>query len=72
MNRIIIRAFNKIGATVDIERKHLKIIMGLALEGENGNKINLPHKISVIKEYNYVTITNKNLSKKKKNETNTK
>ena len=65
MNRIIIRAFNKIGATVDIERKHLKIIMGLALEGENGNKINLPHKISVIKEYNYVTITNKNLSKKK-------
>lgn len=65
INRIIIRAFNKIGATVDIERKHLKIIVGLALEGENGNKINLPHKISVIKEYNYVTITNRNVKPKK-------
>lgn len=65
MNRIILNALHKIGATVDIERKHLKIIMGLALEGENGNKINLPHKISVIKEYNYVTITNKSLKLKK-------
>ena len=65
INRIIIKAFNKIGATVDIERKHLKIIVGLALEGENGNKINLPHKISVIKEYNYITITNRNYKAKK-------
>ncbi len=65
INRIILKALHKIGATVDIERKHLKIIMGLALEGENGNKINLPHKISVIKEYNYVTITNKSLKLKK-------
>ena len=65
INRIILKALHQIGATVDIERKHLKIIMGLALEGENGNKINLPHKISVIKEYNYVTITNKSLKLKK-------
>lgn len=59
MNRIILKAFNKIGASVDIEAKHLLLILDLGENGENGSKLNLPHKISVIKEYNYVTITNK-------------
>lgn len=60
INRILRRAFKGIGIVADIERKHLKIINGLALEAENGSRITLPNRISVIKEYNYVTITNKN------------
>ncbi|HBP43094.1 MAG TPA: tRNA lysidine(34) synthetase TilS [Clostridiales bacterium] len=58
-NRILKKALKSIGVMADIERKHLKIINGLALEGENGNRITLPNKLSCYKEYNYLTITNK-------------
>jgi tRNA(Ile)-lysidine synthetase-like protein len=61
-NRILRKAFKGIGIMSDIERKHLKIINGLALEAENGAKITLPNKVSVIKEYNFITITNKNFT----------
>ncbi len=61
-NRILRKAFKGIGVMADIERKHLKIINGLALEAENGAKITLPNKVSVIKEYNFITITNKNFT----------
>ncbi len=59
INRILKKALRGIGVMADIERKHLKIINGLALEGENGSRITLPNKLSAIKEYNYLTITNK-------------
>ena len=61
-NRILRKAFKGIGIMSDIERKHLKIINGLALEAENGAKITLPNRVSVIKEYNFITITNKNFT----------
>ena len=60
--RILRKAFKGIGVVADIERKHLKIINQLALEAENGSRITLPNRISVIKEYNYVTMTNKNFT----------
>ena len=56
----MLKEFNRIEASVDNEAKHLGLICDLALNGENGSKINLPHKIKVIKEYNYITITNNN------------
>lgn len=62
INRILRKALKGVGVVSDIERKHLKIINSLALEAENGARITLPNKLSVIKEYNYVTITNKNFT----------
>ncbi len=62
INRILRKCFKGIGIMADIERKHLKIINSLALEGENGARITLPNKLSVIKEYNFITITNKNFT----------
>lgn len=62
INRILRKALKGIGIISDIERKHLKIINSLALEAENGARITLPNKLSVIKEYNYITITNKNFT----------
>ncbi len=59
INRIILKAVKNIGVFADVERKHISLIKTLALEAENGKRINLPNKLSVIKEYNYVTITNK-------------
>lgn len=60
VNRILKKAFKGIRIVTDIERKHLKIINQLAIEAENGAKITLPNHVSVIKEYNYITITNRN------------
>ncbi len=65
LNRLMRKVLKKIGCLIDVEKKHLRIIKGLALEGVNGNKINLPNKLVAIKEYNYLTITNKELAKNK-------
>lgn len=62
INRVLRKAFKGIGINADIERKHLKIINNLALEAENGSRITLPNRISVIKEYNFITITNRNFT----------
>lgn len=59
-NRVLKKAFKGIGINTDIERKHFKIINNLALEAENGSRIVLPNKVAVFKEYNYITITNRN------------
>ena len=58
INRIIFKCFKKIGVFVDIEAKHIDLIKKLAM-GDNGKKINLPMNVTVIKEYDYITITNK-------------
>lgn len=59
--RLILRACKAIGTTTNIERKHLRIIKDMAVEAENGAKISLPNGLSVIKEYNFITITNRNV-----------
>lgn len=58
-NRIIFKALKSIGVNKDIERKHLELISELAIKGENGKKISLPFNILVVKEYDYLTIYNK-------------
>ncbi len=65
LNRLLRKVLKKIGLLVDMEKKHLKIMKGLAMEGTNGNRVSLPNKLIAIKEYNYLTITNKELSKNK-------
>ncbi|MDD3232021.1 MAG: tRNA lysidine(34) synthetase TilS [Clostridia bacterium] len=59
VSRIIFRSLEKIKAKKDIERVHIQMIKKLAQSGENGKKINLPNSITVFKEYDYITITNK-------------
>lgn len=59
VSRIILQALKEINATVDIEKKHLKMIHDLVINGENGAKVNLPNKVIAVKEYNFITFTNK-------------
>ena len=59
VNRIIFKSLKLIGVKNDIEKKHIEMIKDLAISGENGSKISLPHSISVYKEYDYITIVNK-------------
>ena len=60
VSRLIIQALKEIHAVVDIEKKHLKMIHDLVVNGENGSKVNLPNKVIAVKEYNFITFTNKN------------
>ncbi len=59
INRIIFKALNQIGVFYDIERKHIDSIKKLAQNSKNGKKLDLPMSVSVYKEYEYITITNK-------------
>lgn len=59
IKRIILKATKSIGVLTDIENKHMDLICELALNSENGSQINLPNKVQAIKEYNFLTITNK-------------
>jgi len=59
VSRIIFKALEKIGVVKDIDRVHIEMIKNLAENAENGKKINLPLKVSVYKEYDYITITNR-------------
>lgn len=58
-NRIITKALDKISQIKDIESKHITAIKDLALNGKNGAKLNLPNKLTAIKEYNYLILTNR-------------
>ncbi len=66
INRIIRKALRSININKDIERKHIELIKDLALNGENGSKINLPNELVAIKEYNYITLTNKSFKTEQK------
>ena len=58
--RLILNALKGIGLAQNIEKKHLKMIKEMALESENGTKISLPNGLTVIKEYDFITFTNRN------------
>ena len=64
--RLILKALKKIGLSSNIERKHLKMIKSMAIEAENGTKISLPNGLSVIKEYTYITFTNRKIKQSNK------
>lgn len=64
INRIIFKALKELGIYSDIERKHIEAIKDLAKYAENGSKIDLPNKISVHKEYEYITIVSKQMLSK--------
>ncbi len=64
--RLILKALKSIGISQNIEKKHLKMIKDMAIESENGTKISLPNGLTVIKEYNYITFTNRVAKRSKK------
>lgn len=64
VSRVVMRALKKINCLQDIERKHIKMIKQMAIEAPNGTKINLPNGITVLKEYNFLTLTNKKFKRK--------
>jgi len=66
INRIIRNGLKTINIYKDIEKKHIELIKDLALNGTNGAKINLPHDLIAIKEYNYITLTNKKFKQENK------
>lgn len=55
VNRILMQVFAKFSKQ-DIERRHINMVRDFALEANNGNMINLPFKIKVLKEYDYIVI----------------
>ena len=59
--RLILKALKSINLGNNIEKKHLKMIKEMALESDNGTKISLPNGLTVIKEYNFITFTNRNI-----------
>lgn len=62
--RIVFKALKLIGVSQDIERKHIEMIKDLAINMENGKKINLPFDVTVSKEYFYLTFENNYVEKK--------
>lgn len=63
-SRIIFKAIKQIGVNKDIERKHIDLIRALAISGQVGNRIKLPMNITVLKEYDFITISNEEKEKK--------
>lgn len=57
VNRILRKVLSRF-ARQNIENRHIKIVREFALEANNGSIINLPFKIKVSKEYEYVLIGN--------------
>lgn len=55
VNRMLMRVFSKFSKQ-DIERKHINMVREFAIEANNGNMINLPFKVKVLKEYDYILI----------------
>ncbi len=57
VNRILLKELSRF-AKQDIESKHIKMIREFALEANNGSIINLPFKLKVSKEYDYIAMGN--------------
>ena len=59
VNRLVIKVLKKIGIVKDFEKIHVEMIKDLARNGENGSRIKLPFSAVAFKEYDYLTIVNK-------------
>ena len=59
ISRILLKAFDALGARYNIEKKHLDCILDLAKSGENGKRIDLPNNLYAIREYEFITIVKK-------------
>ncbi len=62
-SRMTFKALSLIGVNKDIERKHIEMIRDLAVNMENGKRINLPYDVVVSKEYNFLVFKNNHVEK---------
>lgn len=58
ISRILFKAMRLLGVFVDIEKKHIDLLIEFGKTALNGKKLNLPMGVSAFKEYEYVTLTN--------------
>lgn len=58
-SRLIFAVLKQIGVVKDIERKHIKIIQDFVIKADSGKKINLPDKLVISKEYDFIIFQNK-------------
>ena len=56
-NRVLRYAFQKLGLSKDIEKRHLNILKSLVSSGENGSKISLPNKLKASLEYDELVLS---------------
>lgn len=59
VSRMIFKVLKNIDVIKDIERKHIAIIKNFALRSDTGKKLDLPFKLSLVKEYDYIVFVNK-------------
>ena len=55
-SRLLYKALRSIGVQKDIESKHIDMILNFVKNGQNGKRLELPLKVSVHKEYDYLTL----------------
>ena len=55
-NRVLRYAFQKLGLSKDIEKRHLGILKSLISSGQNGSKISLPNKLRASLEYDELVL----------------
>ena len=63
VSKMLFVVLEKIGVTADIERVHIEMIKALDKTSDNGKKLKLPNKLMAFKEYDYITLTNKQKNK---------
>lgn len=59
VSRMITKALKSIGVIKDIESKHIDLVINFVNSAENGKRIDLPFKVGLHKEYDYITLTNR-------------
>lgn len=59
ISRMIINALINIGVEKDFEKKHVDMIKELASSHENGKRMSLPFDVVAIKDYDYLTLANR-------------
>ncbi len=64
VNRMLLNELEYLKANKDIEKKHLQIIKQMVVEAQNGVKISLPNLLTVHKEYDFITISVKEIKPK--------
>lgn len=59
INRMLRHALEYLNVSKDVEKKHIDLIKEMVKDAVNGVKITLPNKVTVHKEYDYITIVSK-------------
>lgn len=63
VSRMIFNTVKRIGIEKNFERKHMKLLIKLAQNEQTGSKLDFPCGLKAIKEYNYITLANRQKEK---------